>query len=78
MLFEPNYFLSAFAKPELPVNTNSALDEIQKFTWGLILHWVRDETQAIDLSTKTFNEKVETVDRKPSFRLGKHRHVRDL
>lgn len=68
MLFEPNYFLSAFAKPEVPVITNSDRSQIQKFTWGLIPHWVRDEAQAIDLSTKTFNARVETVDGKPSFR----------
>lgn len=66
--FEPNYFLSAFAKPYVPVITNDKPNEIQLFKWGLIPHWVRTEEQAKDLSTKTFNARVETVKEKPSFR----------
>lgn len=66
--FEPNYFLSAFAKPYVPVITNNKPNEIQLFKWGLIPHWVRTEEQAKDLSTKTFNARVETAKEKPSFR----------
>jgi len=66
--FEPNYFLSAFAKPFVPVITNDKPKEIQLFKWGLIPHWVRSEEQAKDISTKTFNARVETAKEKPSFR----------
>ena len=67
-LFEPEYFLSAFTHPKVPVITNKDPHTIQSFNWGLIPHWTRDEKQASSISTKTFNARIETASVKPSFR----------
>lgn len=66
--FEPNYFLTAFTKPFVPVITNEKRYQVQLFKWGLIPHWVKTMDQARDISTKTFNARVETAKEKPSFR----------
>ena len=66
--FEPNYFLTAFTKPFVPVITNDNREKIQLFKWGLIPHWIKTAEQAKDISKKTFNARVETAKDKPSFR----------
>ena len=41
---------------------------IDQFTWGLIPHWTKDETQAHEIWNKTLNARGETIFEKPSFR----------
>ena len=72
--FEPHcaflfsdFSFSAFTHPSVPVITNDEPSVIQTYTWGLIPHWVRNEDQAADISTKTFNARVETAGVKPLF-----------
>ena len=67
-LFDQEYFLSVFTKPKVPVITNTNPNVIETFKWGLIPHWVKNEETAENISTKTFNSRVETASEKPSFR----------
>lgn len=66
--FQPNYFITAFTKPQIPIITGDNQDKIQLFNWGLIPHWVKSEEQARDISSMTFNSRIETAHEKPSFR----------
>lgn len=40
---------------------------VDQFTWGLIPHWTKDETQAQEIWDKTLNARGETIFDKPSF-----------
>jgi len=66
--FEPVYHVSAFTTPQAPVITNEKPDSIQMLSWGLIPFWVKDEDTAMQIRTKTFNARSETLFEKPSFR----------
>lgn len=59
------HFVSGFDHPRLPVVTGS---EILFCQWGLIPHWIKDETTAQDIRTRTLNAAGETLFEKPSFR----------
>lgn len=59
------HFVSGFDHPKLPVVTGS---EILFCQWGLIPHWIKDETAARDIRTRTLNAAGETLFEKPSFR----------
>ena len=62
----PQYhFVSGFEHPKLPVITEN---EILFCHWGLIPHWIKDETAAQDIRTRTLNAAGETLFEKPSFR----------
>jgi len=66
--YYPGYYFSAFTLPRVPVITNQDTSTIQMFNWGLIPSWVKDETAAESIRTKTFNARAETITEKPSFR----------
>ncbi len=66
--FDRVYHVSGFVKPRLPVITNEAPNTIQMLTWGLIPHWVKDETTAIKLQSRLLNARSETIHEKPAFR----------
>ena len=66
--FSPGYYFSAFTMPLIPVLTGRNPDKLKMFRWGLIPSWVKDETYADSIRTKTFNGKAETITEKPSFR----------
>ncbi len=66
--FIPGYYFSAFTLPLIPVITNQDTGQIKMFQWGLIPSWVKDESYADSIRTKTFNAKAETLTEKPSFR----------
>lgn len=66
--FNPGYYFSAFTFPLIPVLTNRDPNVVRMFRWGLIPSWVRDESVANSIRTKTFNAKAETLTEKPSFR----------
>lgn len=67
-----HYLVSGFSQPSLPVITTEGL---QLYEWGLIPSWIKDETSANDIRTKTLNAMGETVFEKPSFKrnIGTHR-----
>jgi len=60
-----SYFQSGFAFPLMPIVKH---DGIFLFHWGLIPHWVKDETTAKDIRMKTLNAVGETIWEKSSFR----------
>jgi putative SOS response-associated peptidase YedK len=62
------FHVSGFTKPQLPVITNAAPTTIQLFTWGLIPHWVKDDTTAATLRIRTLNARAETIHERPAFR----------
>ncbi|UCG70270.1 MAG: SOS response-associated peptidase [Thermoplasmata archaeon] len=66
--YKPAYHVSAFSIPEVPVITNEKEKSIQMMKWGLIPFWVKDEEKALQIRTKTFNARAETLFEKPSFR----------
>jgi len=66
--FVPGYYFSAFTFPRLPVITGKDNHLIRMYNWGLIPSWVKDESYAQGIRTKTFNAKSETLMEKPSFR----------
>ena len=67
VLFEPQYFITAFNKPLVPIITNKDSETIQPFNWGLVPSWTRDTEGADKISSMTFNARVETANEKPSF-----------
>ncbi len=60
-----NYFISGFSHPKLPLVKH---DGIALYSWGLIPSWIKDDSNAKDIRTKTLNAMGETVFEKPSFR----------
>ncbi len=67
--FGPVYVQSAFTYPAWPVITSNQPDHISMLKWGLIPHWVRDETTALKIRNSTVNARIETVHEKQSFRM---------
>lgn len=63
------YHASGFDHPELAAfkSHNSKLT-LQKYQWGLIPKWVKDEAQAKEIWNKTINARGETIFEKPSFK----------
>ena len=66
--FSPIYFTSAFEKPLLPLLTAQQPNKFKLMNWGLIPSWVKSEEEANEISSKTMNAMVETINQKPSFR----------
>lgn len=63
--FEDQFLVSGFTHPLLPV-VSAGGTNLQH--WGLIPSWVKDESSAKEIRTKTLNAVGETVFEKPSFR----------
>ncbi len=64
---------NGFDHPNL--QTLSAYEKKWRLTthqWGLIPHWVKDQTKADFIQNKTLNARIETVFEKPSFRDAAH------
>jgi putative SOS response-associated peptidase YedK len=66
--FAPGYYFSAFTYPRMPVISGQDNHLIRMYTWGLIPSWVKDESYAEGIRSKTLNAKSETITEKPSFR----------
>ncbi len=59
------YHVSGFDHPKLGVLYQ---DKTIISQWGLIPYWIKDEIQAISISNRTLNARLETVHSKPSFK----------
>jgi putative SOS response-associated peptidase YedK len=68
VIYEPQYAVSGFTHPTLPVILSASPDKISFAQWGLIPQWVKDRQQANELWNQTLNAKGETIFEKPSFR----------
>lgn len=66
--YMPSVFLSAFARPWLPVVSSGNPVQIGLSRWGLIPSWIKDEKGAEDISYQTANARSETIWEKPAFR----------
>ena len=66
--FSPNYYVSAFDLPFVPVITSSSPEIITLSQWGLIPYWVKDRDYANQIRYKTFNARAESIMTKPSFK----------
>ncbi len=66
--FEPIFYASGFSYPLWPLITSEEPDKLRMYRWGLIPHWVKEESQAKEIRTMTLNAKSETVFEKPSFK----------
>jgi len=67
--WEPVFHASAFSLPQLPVLwKKDGQTRLEKFHWGLIPFWAKDEKTAAEMRLKTFNARSETIAEKPSFR----------
>jgi putative SOS response-associated peptidase YedK len=66
--YMPSVFMSAFARPWLPVVSSENPAQIMLYRWGLIPSWIRDTGSAEKISLSTANARSETAWEKPSFR----------
>jgi putative SOS response-associated peptidase YedK len=64
----PLHHTSGFSHPELLIYTNESPYFPTIATWGLVPHWIKDETQLKSLWNKTLNARGETIFEKPAFR----------
>src|SRR5659263_355368 len=61
----PNYFVSGFIHPQLPIVKHNG---IFLYEWGLIPFWIKNHTAAKNIQNMTLNAVGETIFEKPSFR----------
>lgn len=66
--YMPSVFVSAFARPWLPVISSGNPARIGLSRWGLIPFWIKNEQGAEVISLKTANARAETIWEKPAFR----------
>lgn len=64
----PIHHASGFSHPELLIYTNRSPDFPEVATWGLIPHWIEDESQQTKFWNNTLNARGETIFDKPAFR----------
>ncbi len=62
------YHATGFSHPALPVLSGHAPHQIDLLNWGLIPFWVKNASQAVQISNKTLNARLDTLKSKPSFR----------
>jgi putative SOS response-associated peptidase YedK len=73
--FRPSYYVSAFDLPLHPVISNENSESVRFYQWGLIPYWVNDQDAADDIRYKTLNARMESLNKKPSYKnaFDKHR-----
>lgn len=64
----PQYHVTGFAHPGLPVLIAEEPEHPHLFHWGLIPFWVKNEKQAYSLHHKTLNARCESIFSKPAYR----------
>ena len=65
----PQYHVSAFHVPLVPVIQSGSPEKVVHSQWGLIPYWSKDRTFADQIRMKTFNARIEEVTEKPSYKL---------
>lgn len=60
----PQFHVNAFTYPKTPIITNTKKNVLQRFHWGLIPSWAKDD----EIKKFTLNAKIETINEKPSFK----------
>ena len=64
----PLYHASGYSHPSLLIYTNDSPHIPIIASWGLVPHWVKDNTQRKKIWNNTLNARGETIFEKPSFR----------
>lgn len=59
------FFFNGFDHPQLPIV--SRIGEIEMAQWGIIPKWIKSNQEASEISKKTLNARIESIDSKPSF-----------
>jgi putative SOS response-associated peptidase YedK len=62
--FKPQSNINGFSYPLTPVIIDEKPEIITHYNWGLIPSWAKDD----EIKKYTLNARIETVDKKPSFR----------
>lgn len=65
---------AGFAHPQLFIYTDEAPYVPKLATWGLIPHWVKDDSQRQQYWNRTLNARGETIFEKPAFRTAAQSH----
>ena len=65
--YRPSYYYHAFGLPSLPAICSGDTSRIQLLKWGLIPSWTKGIDQANIIRYKTFNDRSESINTKPSF-----------
>lgn len=66
--FDPIYYVNGFTYPTMPIVTNDEPKLLNFYQWGLIPHWVKNESKAEEIKKFTLNARAETIFEKPSFK----------
>ena len=66
--FKSQKNINGFSLPQLPVITNKKPNQIQLLHWGLIPHWIENNSKAKQIRLKTLNARSETITEKPSYK----------
>ncbi len=59
------FFFNGFDHPNLPII--SKIGEIEIAQWGIIPKWIKSNHEAVEISNKTLNARIESIENKPSF-----------
>ena len=59
------FFFNGFDHPQLPIV--SKIGEFETAQWGIIPKWIKSNQEAYEISNKTLNARIESIDSKPSF-----------
>jgi putative SOS response-associated peptidase YedK len=66
--WKPAYFFSGFDYPRIPVVISQQPENFVPAYWGLVPSWIREESKAFEIRSKTLNARMESISEKPSFR----------
>ncbi len=69
---------SGFSHPAWPILPASEAPKLSSGFWGLVPHWTKDRTSALEIQNKTLNARSETVRSLPSFRTAMKQQQRCL
>lgn len=59
------FFFNGFDHPNLPIISKIGETEIAQ--WGIIPKWIKSNHEAVEISNKTLNARIESIENKPSF-----------
>jgi len=66
--YDSSLFTSGFTFPKVPVLKSDGEKSMEIMQWGLIPFWVKDEKTANTIKSKTLNARIESADKKASYR----------
>jgi putative SOS response-associated peptidase YedK len=64
-----HYYTSGYDHPELITYTEENSTAFMARSWGLIPHWVKEKSSALEIRNQTLNARGETIFEKPAFKI---------